>query len=90
MRDYLGRTTASGRRELNYMELAAGDRTRSGEQDIWEAVFHRLKKTGIRRASGDPNTPAGLSPQVGSFTGKTHFDLAHTFIQARLVSLANN
>lgn len=75
MRDYLGRTTAS-MRELNYMELAMGDRTRSGEQwDIWEAVFSPLGKDGYPARIWDKYTGV-IDKQVAAYW-KDHFDLAH-------------
>lgn len=75
LRNYLGEIFATQRDE-NYMELAQGDRGRSGGQyDIWAAVFGPVGKDGypqplIDKLSGD------IDSNVASYW-KEHYDLSY-------------
>jgi len=75
MRNYLGEVFET-QRDSNYMELAQGDRGRSGGQyDIWAAVFGAVGKDGypqplIDKISGD------IDSGVAAYW-KEHYDLSH-------------
>ncbi len=75
MRDYLGHVSTT-LQDMNYMELAFGDKTRSGEQwDIWEAVYSPVGKDGYPARIWDKYTGA-IDKEVAAYW-KEHFDLAH-------------
>jgi hypothetical protein len=58
------------------MELAMGDKTRSGEQwDIWEAVFSPVGKDGYPARIWDKYT-GEIDKNVAAYW-KEHFDLTH-------------
>jgi hypothetical protein len=75
MRNYLGEVFAT-QRDANYMELAQGDRGRSGGQyDIWAAVFGPAAKDGypaplIDKVSGD------IDKNIATYW-REHYDLSH-------------
>jgi hypothetical protein len=75
MRNYLGEVFAT-QRDANYMELAQGDRGRSGGQyDIWAAVFGPAGKDGypaplIDKLSGD------IDKNIATYW-REHYDLSH-------------
>ena len=74
-RNYLGEVFAS-QRDVNYYELALGDKSRSGEQyDIWQAVF------GPRGADGYPQpifdkVTGEIDPKVAAYW-RDNYDLVH-------------
>ncbi|MES1214388.1 MAG: hypothetical protein ABUT20_02630 [Bacteroidota bacterium] len=75
MRDYLGHVSTT-LKELNQLELALGDKTRSGEQwDIWEAVFSPVGKDGYPARIWDKKTGV-INKDVAEYW-KEHFDLTH-------------
>jgi hypothetical protein len=75
MRDYLGHTLATQRDE-NHMELALGDKSRSGGQyDIWQAVFGPAEPDGYPKPIFDKETGV-IDPAVAEYW-KEHFDLTH-------------
>ena len=75
MRDYLGQTLATQRDE-NHMELALGDRSRSGGQyDIWQAVFGPEGADGYPKPIFDKQTGV-IDPSVVAYW-REHYDLTH-------------
>jgi len=75
MRDWLGRPTSS-LKDLNQLELAFGDSSRSGEQwDIWEAVFSPVGKNGYPARIWDKKTGT-IDRNVANYW-KEHYDLTH-------------
>ncbi len=74
-RNYLGEVFATQRDE-NYMELAAGDHSRSGGQyDIWQAVFGPVGADGYPKPIFDKVTGA-IDHDVAQYW-REHFDLSH-------------
>jgi hypothetical protein len=74
-RNYLGEVFATQRDE-NYMELAQGDRSRSGGQyDIWQAVFSPVATDGYPKPIFDKVTGV-IDPSVAAYW-RDHFDLSH-------------
>ncbi len=74
-RNYLGEVFATQRDE-NYMELARGDHSRSGDQyDIWQAVFGPAGKDGYPQPIFDKVT-GDIDPAVAAYW-REHFDLAY-------------
>ncbi len=74
-RNYLGEIFAT-QRDANYMELALGDRARSGGQyDIWTAVFSPVGKDGYPAPLFDKLTGV-IDPQVAAYW-RENFDLSH-------------
>ena len=74
-RNYLGEVFATQRDE-NYMELAAGDRSRSGGQyDIWQAVFGPVGKDGYPQPIFDKRT-GDIDAAVAAYW-REHFDLSY-------------
>jgi hypothetical protein len=75
MRDYLGHVTATTR-ELNYYELALGDRGRSGEQfDIWQAVYSPVGDDGYPKKIFDKKT-GNIDHDVATYW-HDHYDLSN-------------
>jgi hypothetical protein len=75
IRNYLGEVFAT-QRDLNYMELAQGDRSRSGGQyDIWQAVFGPAGKDGYPKPIFDKLT-GDIDPEVAAYW-REHYDLSH-------------
>jgi hypothetical protein len=73
LRDYLGRVTTT-LKDMNYLELAVGDKSRSGEQwDIWEAVFSPVGKDGYPERIWDKYS--GVINKDAAAYWKEHFDL---------------
>lgn len=78
-RNYLGEVFAT-QRDMNYAELAQGDRSRSGGQyDIWQAVFSPAGPDGYPLPIIDKVSGA-IDPAVAAYW-REHFDLS--FIIAR-------
>jgi hypothetical protein len=74
-RNYLGEVFAT-QRDANYMELAQGDRSRSGGQyDIWQAVFGPAGADGYPQPIFDKRTGV-IDPKVAAYW-REHFDLSH-------------
>ena len=74
-RNYLGEIFAT-QRDANYMELAQGDRSRSGGQyDIWQAVFSPVGPDGYPKPIFDKVTGA-IDPSVAAYW-RDHFDLSN-------------
>jgi hypothetical protein len=74
-RNYLGEVFAT-QRDANYMELAQGDRSRSGGQyDIWQAVFGPVGADGYPQPIFDKLSGA-IDPEVAAYW-REHFDLSH-------------
>ena len=74
-RNYLGEIFAT-QRDANYMELAQGDRGRSGGQyDIWQAVFGPPGVDGYPKPIFDKLSGA-IDPEVAAYW-REHFDLSH-------------
>ena len=74
-RNYLGEVFATQRDE-NYMELAQGDRSRSGGQyDIWQAVFSPVGADGYPKPIFD-KVSGVIDPSVAAYW-RDHFDLSH-------------
>jgi len=74
-RNYLGEIFAT-QRDANYMELAQGDRSRSGGQyDIWQAVFGPVGTDGYPRPIFD-KVSGVIDPSVAAYW-REHFDLSH-------------
>jgi hypothetical protein len=74
LRNYLGEVFAT-QRDSNYMELAQGDRGRSGGQyDIWAAVFGPAGADGYPRQVFDKLTGV-IDREVAAYW-KEHFDLS--------------
>lgn len=75
IRDHLGNTFAT-LREINHLELALGNHSRSGEQwDIWEAVFSPVGPGGYPARIWDKYT-GEINKDVAEYW-KKHYDLAH-------------
>ena len=74
-RNYLGEVFATQRDE-NYMELAQGDRSRSGGQyDIWQAVFSPVGSDGYPKPIFDKLT--GVIDAAVAAYWREHFDLSY-------------
>ena len=74
-RNYLGEIFAT-QRDANYMELAQGDRSRSGGQyDIWQAVYGPVGADGYPKPIFDKVT-GDIDASVAAYW-KEHFDLSH-------------
>jgi hypothetical protein len=74
-RNYLGEVFATQRDE-NYMELAQGDRSRSGGQyDIWQAVFSPVGADGYPKPIFDK--VSGVIDSAVAAYWREHFDLSH-------------
>ncbi len=74
-RNYLGEVFTT-QRDSNYMELAQGDRSRSGGQyDIWQAVFSPVGKDGYPKPIFD-KVSGDIDPAVAAYW-KEHFDLSY-------------
>jgi hypothetical protein len=74
-RNYLGEVFAT-QRDANYMELAQGDRSRSGGQyDIWQAVFGPMGADGYPKPIFDKVT-GDIDATVAAYW-REHFDLSH-------------
>jgi hypothetical protein len=74
-RNYLGEVFST-QRDANYMELAQGDRGRSGGQyDIWTAVFGPVGKDGYPRPLFD-KLSGDIDREVAAYW-REHFDLAY-------------
>jgi hypothetical protein len=75
IRNYLGEVFAT-QRDANYMELAQGDRSRSGGQyDIWQAVFGPVGEDGYPKAIFD-KVSGNIDKTVAEYW-REHFDLSH-------------
>jgi len=75
LRNYLGHVSTA-LKDMNYLELAMGDKTRSGEQwDIWEAVFSPVGKDGYPARIWDKKTGV-INKDIAAYW-KEHFDLTH-------------
>jgi hypothetical protein len=74
-RDYLGHVHTS-LRDMNYRELALGDRSRSGQQwDIWEATYSPQGDDGYPVRLWDKYS-GEINPEVAAYW-KEHYDLRH-------------
>jgi hypothetical protein len=74
-RNYLGEVFAT-QRDANYMELAQGDRSRSGGQyDIWQAVFGPVGADGYPKPIFDKVT-GDIDKSVAAYW-REHFDLSY-------------
>ena len=74
-RNYLGEVFST-QRDVNHLELALGDHSRSGEQyDIWQAVFGPVGKDGYPQPIWDKVT-GDIDPKVADYW-REHYDLAH-------------
>jgi hypothetical protein len=74
-RNYLGEVFST-QRDSNYMELALGDRGRSGGQyDIWQAVFSPAGADGYPKPIFDKVSGA-IDPSVAAYW-REHFDLSY-------------
>ncbi|MCX7056223.1 MAG: hypothetical protein NTZ79_03280 [Proteobacteria bacterium] len=74
-RNYLGEVFAT-QRDANYMELALGDRSRSGGQyDIWQAVFGPVGADGYPKPVFDKVTGEIDASVTGYW--REHYDLSH-------------
>ena len=74
-RNYLGEVFAT-QRDANYMELAQGDRSRSGGQyDIWQAVFGPAGADGYPKPIFDKTT-GDIDAEVAAYW-REHFDLSY-------------
>jgi hypothetical protein len=75
IRNYLGEVFAT-QRDANYMELALGDRSRSGGQyDIWQAVFSPIGADGYPKPIFDK--VSGVIDRDVATYWREHFDLSH-------------
>jgi hypothetical protein len=75
LRDYLGEIAAT-QRDANYMELAQGDKSRSGGQyDIWQAVFGPVGADGYPAPILDKVT-GDIDPAIAAYW-REHYDLSH-------------
>ncbi|MGO9933654.1 MAG: hypothetical protein ACLPV8_17835 [Steroidobacteraceae bacterium] len=75
LRNYLGEIFAT-QRDANHMELAQGDRSRSGGQyDIWQAVFGPVGPDGYPKPIFDKLTGV-IDPEVAAYW-RDHFDLSN-------------
>jgi hypothetical protein len=74
-RNYLGEVFTT-QRDANYMELAQGDRSRSGGQyDIWQAVFGPVGADGYPQPIWD-KVSGDIDPKVAAYW-REHFDLSY-------------
>ena len=74
-RNYLGEISST-QRDSNYMELAQGDRSRSGGQyDIWQAVYGPVGKDGYPAPIFDKVT-GDIDPTVAAYW-REHYDLSY-------------
>ncbi|MEM9327317.1 MAG: alpha/beta hydrolase-fold protein, partial [Bacteroidota bacterium] len=74
-RDYLGQVSAH-LRDMNYRELALGDKTRSGQQwDIWEATYSPQGEDGYPQRIWDKVT-GDINPEVAAYW-KENYDLRY-------------
>ncbi len=74
-RDYLGNVDATIE-DFNRLELALGDRNRSGQQfDIWEATYSPVGEDGYPVPLWDKET-GDIDPQVAEYW-KQNYDLRH-------------
>jgi hypothetical protein len=74
LRNYLGEVFAT-QRDANYMELAVGDRGRSGGQyDIWQAVFGPVGPDGYPKPVFDKLT-GEIDPAIAQYW-RDHYDLS--------------
>lgn len=74
-RNYLGEVFAT-QRDANYMELAQGDRSRSGGQyDIWQAVFGPVGADGYPKPIFD-KVSGEIDKNVADYW-REHYDLSH-------------
>lgn len=74
-RNYLGEVFAT-QRDANYMELAQGDRSRSGGQyDIWQAVFGPVGEDGYPKPIFD-KVSGDIDKNVADYW-REHYDLSH-------------
>jgi hypothetical protein len=74
-RNYLGEVFAT-QRDANYMELAQGDRSRSGGQyDIWQAVFSPAGADGYPKPIFDKRTGV-IDAGVAAYW-REHYDLSY-------------
>jgi len=86
-RDYMGEVYAT-QRDTNYMELALGDKTRSGGQyDIWQAVYGPVGADGYPKPVFDKVT-GDIDRAVADYW-RDHFDLSNIISRdwARLAPL---
>jgi hypothetical protein len=75
LRNYLGEVFAT-QRDANYMELAQGDKSRSGGQyDIWQAVFGPVGADGYPQPIFDKVT-GDIDKNVANYW-RDHFDLSY-------------
>jgi hypothetical protein len=75
LRNYLGEVFAT-QRDMNYMELAQGDQSRSGGQyDIWQAVFSPAGADGYPKPIFDKIT--GVIDESVAAYWREHYDLSH-------------
>ncbi len=73
-RDYLGHVAIT-QRQINAMELARGDHSRSGEQyDIWETVFGPVGPDGYPAPLFDKVT-GEIDPKIATYW-RDHYDLS--------------
>jgi len=74
-RDYLGKVSAS-LRDVNYRELALGDKSRSGQQwDIWEATYSPQGSDGYPVRLWDKYTGV-INPEVANYW-KENYDIKY-------------
>ncbi|HWP81565.1 MAG TPA: hypothetical protein VNN76_02815 [Bacteroidota bacterium] len=74
-RNYKNEVTAT-LQEMNYFELALGDKSRSGQQwDIWEAVYSPVGKDGYPQPIWDKLT-GKIDKKVAEYW-REHYDLTH-------------
>ena len=75
MRNYLGHVSAT-LQEMNYLELAMGSKSRSGEQwDIWEAVFSPVGNDGYPKRIWDKYTGV-IDTSVAAYW-RENYDLSY-------------
>jgi hypothetical protein len=75
VRNYLGEVLAT-QRDQNYLELARGDRGRSGGQyDIWAAVFGPVGKDGYPQPLID-KVSGSIDKNIAAYW-QEHYDLSH-------------
>lgn len=74
-RDYLGHVSAT-LKEMNYRELALGDRSRSGQQwDIWDATYSPIGPDGYPKPVWNKIT-GEIDKEVAAYW-KENYDLSH-------------
>ncbi|HBY63119.1 MAG TPA: hypothetical protein DEH78_25135 [Solibacterales bacterium] len=74
-RDWLGKVSATVQ-DLNYMELALGAKSRSGQQfDIWEAVYSPVGADGYPARIFDKKTGV-IDPKIAAYW-REYYDLRH-------------